>query len=184
MTVKCQKMVCSVCRTLLVRITIGYHIRHGAHRDIQMLRASQWVALLLPAIAITLYNAPAVAQSLSPTGWPEWDSTNQVLFFSRSSPGSVVRADGGSWLLMILIAARNSGWHATNAVIFCGSGLCVVCGSGSDAARLSKKACGVLNGNTGRSIIAVRHSSPSGNVNCSPSFSHSSPILERFCFTR
>jgi hypothetical protein len=57
-----------------------------------MLRASQFVALLLLAIAITLHNPPAVAQSLSPTGWPVWDSTNQVLFFSSSSPGSVVRA--------------------------------------------------------------------------------------------
>jgi hypothetical protein len=57
-----------------------------------MLRASQFVALLLLAIAITLYNPPAVAQSLSPTGWPEWDSTNEVLFFSSSAPGSVVRA--------------------------------------------------------------------------------------------
>jgi hypothetical protein len=57
-----------------------------------MLRGSQFVALLLLAMAITLHNPPAVAQSLSPTGWPEWDSTNQVLFFSGSSPGSVVRA--------------------------------------------------------------------------------------------
>jgi hypothetical protein len=84
--------VCSDCPALPVRITIGYHIRRGAHRDMQMLRASQFVVLLLLAIAITLYNPAAAAQSLSPTGWPEWDSTNQVLFFSRSSPGSVVRA--------------------------------------------------------------------------------------------
>ena len=57
-----------------------------------MLRASQFVALLLVAVAITLHNPPAVAQSLSPTGLPKWDSTNQVLFFSGYSPGSVVRA--------------------------------------------------------------------------------------------
>jgi hypothetical protein len=57
-----------------------------------MLRASQFVALLLVAIATSLHNSPAIAQSLSPTGWPKWDSTNQVLFFSGSSPGSVVRA--------------------------------------------------------------------------------------------
>jgi hypothetical protein len=57
-----------------------------------MLRASQFVALLLVAVAITLHNPPAVAQSLSPTGLPKWDSTNQVLFFSGNSPGSVVRA--------------------------------------------------------------------------------------------
>jgi hypothetical protein len=57
-----------------------------------MLRASQFVALLLLAMAISLHNPPCVAQSLSPTGFPKWDSTNQVLFFSGSSPGSVVRA--------------------------------------------------------------------------------------------
>ena len=57
-----------------------------------MLRASQFVAFLLLAIAITLHNPHAFAQSLSPTGLPKWDSTNQVLFFSGSSPGSVVRA--------------------------------------------------------------------------------------------
>jgi hypothetical protein len=57
-----------------------------------MLRARQFVAIVLLAIAITLHNPPAVAQSLSLTGLPEWDSTNQVLFSSRSAPGSVVRA--------------------------------------------------------------------------------------------
>jgi|HubBroStandDraft_2_1064218.scaffolds.fasta_scaffold12436_3 hypothetical protein len=57
-----------------------------------MLRGSQFAALLLVAVAITLHSSRAVAQSLSPTGWPKWDSTNQVLFFSGSSPGSVVRA--------------------------------------------------------------------------------------------
>jgi len=92
LTIKWQKVVCSDCHTRLVRITIGYHIGHGAHRNIQMLRARQFVAVVLLAIAIALHNPPAVAQSLSPTGLPEWDSTNQVLFFSRSAPGSVVRA--------------------------------------------------------------------------------------------
>lgn len=57
-----------------------------------MLRARQFVAVVLLAIAIALHNPSAVAQSLSPTGLPEWDSTNQVLFFSSSAPGSVVRA--------------------------------------------------------------------------------------------
>ena len=76
---------------MLVRSTIGYHIRHGVQRDIQMLRAIQLVALPLLVIVTTLYNPPAVAQSLSPTGLPDWDSTNQVLFFSSSAPGSLVR---------------------------------------------------------------------------------------------
>jgi hypothetical protein len=57
-----------------------------------MLRAGQFVALFYLAIVITLHSPPAVAQSLGLAGWPEWDSTNQVLFFSSSSPGSVVRA--------------------------------------------------------------------------------------------
>jgi hypothetical protein len=57
-----------------------------------MLRASKVFALLSLATGITLSSTQAVAQSLNPTGWPEWDSTNQVLFFSADSPGSVVRA--------------------------------------------------------------------------------------------
>jgi len=57
-----------------------------------MLRAHQFFALLLLATGIALSSTPAVAQQLHPTGWPTWDSTNQVLFFSSSSPGSVVRA--------------------------------------------------------------------------------------------
>ena len=57
-----------------------------------MLRAHQFFALLLLATGIALSSTPAVAQQLLPTGWPAWDSTNQVLFFSSSSPGSVVRA--------------------------------------------------------------------------------------------
>jgi hypothetical protein len=57
-----------------------------------MLRASKVFALLFLATAITLSSPQAVAQALNPTGFPQWDSTNQVLFFSSSSPGSVVRA--------------------------------------------------------------------------------------------
>ncbi len=61
-----------------------------------MLRATHFVAVLFLAIGFVLYCTPAVAQSLNPTGWPVWDSTNQVLFFTGSSPGSVVRAYVGS----------------------------------------------------------------------------------------
>jgi hypothetical protein len=57
-----------------------------------MLRAHQFLALVLLATGIALDSTQAVAQQLHPTGWPAWDSSNQVLFFSSSSPGSVVRA--------------------------------------------------------------------------------------------
>ncbi len=43
-----------------------------------------------------------------------------------------------------------------------------VWGSGCEAIKSVEKACGVLNGNTGKLIIAVRHSSPSGCRNRSP----------------
>lgn len=57
-----------------------------------MLRAAHFLALLSLPIGSTLCCTPAAAQSLHPTGWPVWDSTNQVLFFTSNSPGSVVRA--------------------------------------------------------------------------------------------
>jgi len=57
-----------------------------------MLRAHQFFVLLILATGIALSSTRAVAQELHPTGWPAWDSTNQVLFFSSSSPGTVVRA--------------------------------------------------------------------------------------------
>jgi hypothetical protein len=57
-----------------------------------MLPAKWFTSLLLLTIGLTLYSPEASAQMLSSRGWPEWDSTNQVLFFISSSPGSVVRA--------------------------------------------------------------------------------------------
>ena len=47
--------------------------------------------LFLVAVA-TLLNTQVAAQELQPTGLPQWDSTNQVLFFGHGSPGCVVRA--------------------------------------------------------------------------------------------
>jgi hypothetical protein len=47
--------------------------------------------LFLLGIA-TLLNSRAAAQELKPTGLPQWDSTNQVLFFGIGFPGCVVRA--------------------------------------------------------------------------------------------
>jgi hypothetical protein len=57
-----------------------------------MLPANRFASLLFLTIGLTLYSFKASAQTLSPTGWPVWDSTNQVLFFTSSTPGSVVRA--------------------------------------------------------------------------------------------
>lgn len=57
-----------------------------------MLPANRFTYLLFITIGVTLYSFKASAQTLSPTGWPVWDSTNQVLFFTSSTPGSVVRA--------------------------------------------------------------------------------------------
>jgi hypothetical protein len=57
-----------------------------------MAPANRFTSLLFLTIGVTLYSLKASAQTLSPTGWPVWDSTNQVLFFTSSTPGSVVRA--------------------------------------------------------------------------------------------
>jgi hypothetical protein len=57
-----------------------------------MLPASRFASLLFLTIGVTLYSSKTSAQTLNPTGWPVWDSTNQVLFFTSSTPGSVVRA--------------------------------------------------------------------------------------------
>lgn len=47
--------------------------------------------MLLVAVA-TFLGTQAAAQELRPTGLPQWDSTNQVLFFADCRAGSVVRA--------------------------------------------------------------------------------------------
>jgi hypothetical protein len=57
-----------------------------------MLAASRFASLLFLTLGVTFSSFKASAQTLSPTGWPVWDSTNQVLFFTSSTPGSVVRA--------------------------------------------------------------------------------------------
>jgi hypothetical protein len=57
-----------------------------------MLRANQFSTLLFLTVGVTLFSPPVVAQSLYPTGFPQWDSTNQVLFFGRGSPTPIVRA--------------------------------------------------------------------------------------------
>jgi hypothetical protein len=57
-----------------------------------MLRTNPFLGMFLLTAVIALSGVPAIAQGLDPTGWPAWDSTNQVLFFSSSSPGSVVRS--------------------------------------------------------------------------------------------
>jgi hypothetical protein len=80
------------CRTLLIRTTLGHRIKLGMHRDTLMLRESKVFTLLFLATRITLYSPQAVAQALNPTGFPQWDSTNQVLFFGPGSPSPIVRA--------------------------------------------------------------------------------------------
>jgi hypothetical protein len=57
-----------------------------------MLRAIRFFSLLLLGTGIVLYSPPAAAQALNPTGFAEWDSTNQVLFFVNGHPGSPIRA--------------------------------------------------------------------------------------------
>lgn len=51
---------------------------------------------LLLVVVATLLGNHAAAQEIRPTGLPQWDSTNQVLFFADCRAGSVVRgyADG------------------------------------------------------------------------------------------
>jgi hypothetical protein len=57
-----------------------------------MLRAIRLFSLLLIGIGTVFYSPQAAAQGLNPTGFAEWDSTNQVLFFVNGHPGSPIRA--------------------------------------------------------------------------------------------
>lgn len=50
---------------------------------------------LLFATAIALFSPQAVAQTVNCTGFPEWDSTNQVLFCVNGSPLFPIRAYTG-----------------------------------------------------------------------------------------
>jgi hypothetical protein len=56
-----------------------------------MLRGIRLFSILLLGPGATLYSPQAVAQELNPSGFAEWDSTNQVLFFDGGSPGLPVR---------------------------------------------------------------------------------------------
>ena len=56
-----------------------------------MLPASRFASLLLLTIGITLYSPQLCAQTFSSNGWPQWDSTNQILFLSYY-PGLTVRS--------------------------------------------------------------------------------------------
>jgi hypothetical protein len=57
-----------------------------------MLRAIRLFSLLLLGTGTVFYSPQAAAQALNPTGFAEWDSTNQVLFFVNGHPGSPLRA--------------------------------------------------------------------------------------------
>jgi hypothetical protein len=57
-----------------------------------MPRARPLNSLLFLATAATLLSTQAAAQEVRPTGLPQWDSTNQVLFFNDCRAGSAVRA--------------------------------------------------------------------------------------------
>jgi len=57
-----------------------------------MLRAIRLFSLLLIGTGTVFYSPQTVAQGLNPTGFAEWDSTNQVLFFVNGLPGSTIRA--------------------------------------------------------------------------------------------
>ena len=57
-----------------------------------MLRAIRLFSLLLLGTGSSLYSRQADAQALNPTGFEEWDSTNQVLFFVNGHLGSPIRA--------------------------------------------------------------------------------------------
>jgi hypothetical protein len=56
-----------------------------------MLRAIRLFSLLLLGTGSSLYSRQAIAQALNPTGFAEWDSTNQVLFFVNGHMGSPIR---------------------------------------------------------------------------------------------
>ena len=57
-----------------------------------MPQARQFAPLLFLAAVATLFSTQTAAQELKPTGLSQWDSTNQVLFFTNCGAGSVVRA--------------------------------------------------------------------------------------------
>ena len=48
---------------------------------------------LLPLLLLATEVTAAFAQAIYPTGLPEWDSTNQVLFFGHGTPGQPVRSN-------------------------------------------------------------------------------------------
>ncbi|HUN60729.1 MAG TPA: hypothetical protein VMU53_02010 [Candidatus Sulfotelmatobacter sp.] len=50
---------------------------------------------LLFATAVGLFSPQTVAQTVNCTGFPQWDSTNQVLFCVNGSPGVPIRAYTG-----------------------------------------------------------------------------------------
>lgn len=60
-----------------------------------MLRPSRILSLLFLGIGATLCAGQAAAQALEPVGIPQWDSTNQVLFFGYGYPVQLVRAYDG-----------------------------------------------------------------------------------------
>ncbi len=60
-----------------------------------MLRPRHFLPLLFLATAATLLNTPSFAQAIYPTGLPQWDSTNQVLFFGHGTPLQPVRSYSG-----------------------------------------------------------------------------------------
>ena len=74
-----------------VEARIRTHLGIAAHGVNQMLRGIRLFSILLLGPGATLYSPQAVAQELNPSGFAEWDSTNQVLFFDGGSPGLPVR---------------------------------------------------------------------------------------------
>lgn len=57
-----------------------------------MLRPPDLLPLLLLATGAALFNTPAFAQAIYPTGLPDWDSTDKVLFFGHGTPEQPVRS--------------------------------------------------------------------------------------------
>jgi hypothetical protein len=60
-----------------------------------MARPTQLLSLLLLGICAAIGSSQATAQALKPIGMPQWDSTNQVLFFGYGYPVQFVRAYEG-----------------------------------------------------------------------------------------
>ena len=57
-----------------------------------MLRPRHLLPLLFLATGLAILNTPASAQAIYPTGLPQWDSTNKVLFFGHGTPLAPVRS--------------------------------------------------------------------------------------------